>query len=128
GADEPVLAGPPSAGYRLRKLLRRHRGPALAASLVLLALVAGIVGTTTGLVRAVRARQAEVERAEGEHRAREAAEQGIEILGSIVEKLDPLAEGKEGRPRPAILTEQLDQGAAALARQARGAPPARSQR
>ena len=29
-ADEPVLAGPPSAGYRLGKLLRRHRGQAAA--------------------------------------------------------------------------------------------------
>src|SRR5947209_6087500 len=55
-ADEPVLACPPSAGYRLRKLLRRHRGPVLAAALVLLALVAGIVGTTLGLVEARRQR------------------------------------------------------------------------
>jgi hypothetical protein len=60
-ADEPVEAGPPSAGYRLRKLVRRHRGPALAAAGVLLALVAGVAGTTWGLVRAERARQAEAE-------------------------------------------------------------------
>src|SRR5207253_998128 len=31
-ADEPVLAGPPSAPYRLRKFLRRNRGPVLAAT------------------------------------------------------------------------------------------------
>src|ERR671936_373796 len=43
--DEPVLAGPPSAGYRLRKFVRRHRGPVLAAGLVPLALVAGAGGT-----------------------------------------------------------------------------------
>jgi serine/threonine protein kinase/WD40 repeat protein len=55
-ADEPVLAGPPSASYRLRKLLRRHRGAALAAVVVLLALVGGIVGTTWGLIRATDAR------------------------------------------------------------------------
>src|SRR5207245_1761533 len=30
--DEPVQAGPPSAGYRLRKFVKRNRGPALAAS------------------------------------------------------------------------------------------------
>src|SRR5262245_8512832 len=35
-ADEPVLACPPSAGYRLRKFVRRNKGPVLAASLVLL--------------------------------------------------------------------------------------------
>src|SRR5262249_22388913 len=50
--DEPVLAGPPSAGYRLLKFLRRHRGPVLAASLLLLSLLAGIIGTTWGMIRA----------------------------------------------------------------------------
>ena len=55
-ADEAVEARPPSAGYRFSKFLRRHRGPVLAASLVLLALVLGIVGTTFGMIRADRAR------------------------------------------------------------------------
>ena len=31
-ADEPVQACPPSAGYRLRKFVRRNKGPVLAAS------------------------------------------------------------------------------------------------
>jgi len=44
--DEPVLACPPSTWYRLRKLVRRHKGPVVAASLLLLALVAGTIGTT----------------------------------------------------------------------------------
>ena len=30
--DEPVEACPPSAGYRLRKLFRRHKGPVLNAT------------------------------------------------------------------------------------------------
>ena len=33
--DEPVQACPPSARYRLRKFVRRHRGPVLAVALVL---------------------------------------------------------------------------------------------
>ena len=45
-------ARPPSAGYRLSKFLRRNRGPVIAAALVLLALLAGIAGTTFGLFRA----------------------------------------------------------------------------
>jgi serine/threonine protein kinase/Tfp pilus assembly protein PilF len=53
--DEPVLATPPSALYRARKLYRRHRIPVLAAAAVALALVAGIVGTTWASVRAARA-------------------------------------------------------------------------
>jgi formylglycine-generating enzyme required for sulfatase activity len=44
-AHEPVLAGPPGAGYRLRKWARRYRGPVIAAVVVLLALVAGAIGT-----------------------------------------------------------------------------------
>ena len=60
--DEPVEAGPPSAAYRFRKFARRNKGPVLAAALVLLTLVAGILGTTIGLIRAEKARQAEAER------------------------------------------------------------------
>ncbi len=47
-ADEPVLAAPPSRAYRLRKFVRKHRGAVIAASLVLLALLGGIAGTTWG--------------------------------------------------------------------------------
>src|SRR5262249_7919011 len=42
-ADEVVEARPPSAGYRLKKFVGRHKGQVIAASLVLLTLVAGIV-------------------------------------------------------------------------------------
>jgi serine/threonine protein kinase len=38
-ADEPVLACPPSAGYRLRKFARRHKGGLAAAGLVLAVLM-----------------------------------------------------------------------------------------
>jgi WD40 repeat protein len=39
-ADEPVQACPPSAAYRIRKFVRRHRGPVLAAAVLLVALAA----------------------------------------------------------------------------------------
>lgn len=51
-ADEPVEALPPSTAYRLGKFLRRNRGAVLAASVILLLLVGGIVGTTAGLIEA----------------------------------------------------------------------------
>jgi serine/threonine protein kinase/formylglycine-generating enzyme required for sulfatase activity len=53
-ADEVVEARPPSVGYRVSKFVRRHKGQLIAASLVLLALVGGIVGTTLGLFEARR--------------------------------------------------------------------------
>ena len=64
---EAVTAHPPSSGYRLRKLVSRNRAAVLAGSLVALALVAGLAGTTWGLVRAERA-------VRGETAAREVAE------------------------------------------------------
>jgi eukaryotic-like serine/threonine-protein kinase len=74
-ADEPVLAGPPSAGYRLLKFLRRNRGPVLAASLVLLALVAGIIGTTWGMIRATDAQGVAVNEANQKEAALQASQQ-----------------------------------------------------
>jgi serine/threonine protein kinase/tetratricopeptide (TPR) repeat protein len=53
--DEPVLAGPPSGMYRARKLFRRHRVPVLAAGAVVVALIAGVIGTSWALWRAVQA-------------------------------------------------------------------------
>ena len=44
-AGEPVVAAPPSTVYRLRKFVTRHRGPVIAAAMVVLALVGGFAGT-----------------------------------------------------------------------------------
>jgi len=57
--NELVQACPPSAWYRLYKFGRRNRGTVLAASLLLLALLAGIVGTTAGLLQARSSAKAE---------------------------------------------------------------------
>ena len=68
--DEPVQACPPSAGYRLRKFTRRNKGPVLAASLVLAALVIGMVGMTWGMIRATHAEA---------HAVREAGEKTVAL-------------------------------------------------
>ncbi|MCA9309781.1 MAG: protein kinase, partial [Phycisphaerales bacterium] len=52
---EPVLAGPPSAAYRARKFIRRHRTFVAAAAAVLLALVIGVIATTYWALRATDA-------------------------------------------------------------------------
>ena len=57
--NELVEARPPSAGYRLSKFLKRHKGPVVAASLVLVALLTGILGTTWGLFEAKQQEQGE---------------------------------------------------------------------
>jgi serine/threonine protein kinase len=71
--DEPVQAGPPSAAYRLRKFVKRNRGAVLAAAVVLLTLVAGVIGTTVGLVRALQSEQRAVTALDDEARQRERA-------------------------------------------------------
>jgi len=60
--DEPVTAGPPSSTYRLRKFVRRNRVQVIATSVVLAALLAGIVATSWGLVQTSLARSAALER------------------------------------------------------------------
>jgi serine/threonine protein kinase/gas vesicle protein len=57
--NELVQACPPSAWYRLYKFGRRNRGTVLAACLLLLALLGGIVGTTAGLLQARASAKAE---------------------------------------------------------------------
>ena len=43
---EAVQAAPPSAAYRLRKFVRRNKGPVIAGTAVAAALLVGIAGTT----------------------------------------------------------------------------------
>jgi serine/threonine protein kinase/tetratricopeptide (TPR) repeat protein len=94
-ADEPVLAGPPSATYRLRKFLRKHRGPVAAAGLIVLLLLAGVIGTTAGFVRAQRLQQvaedreaeARAEKANAEAAQRQAMEALAATTDDVVEQL-----------------------------------------
>jgi serine/threonine-protein kinase len=57
-ADQPVEARPDSLVYRMGKFLRRYRVAVGAAAAVILALAAGIVGTTWQSIEASRQREA----------------------------------------------------------------------
>jgi non-specific serine/threonine protein kinase/serine/threonine-protein kinase len=134
--DEAVEASPPSTTYRLRKFVRRHKGPLLAAACILLALVVGVIGTSWGLIRAEQAKQAEAERATGEEKAKLEAlnaaalaqqrlrhiEKGNEILTSVFTDLDPQAEEKEGRQLRLILGDRLMKAAEQLEGETIGDP------
>ena len=94
---EPVQASPPSAVYRARKFVRRHRLSVAAAGVVLAALLLGIGGTTIGLIRAVRAeRQTRVEA--------ETAQRVSGFLTGLFEGVDPA----ESRGETITLQEVLD--------------------
>jgi hypothetical protein len=86
-AGEAVLAAPPSARYRLRKLARKYRGALATAAVIALLLVAGTAVSVWQAVRAtnaeavaksaaaeaLEAQQAEAKRAESEAQAKQDA-------------------------------------------------------
>jgi serine/threonine protein kinase len=133
-ADEPVQACPPSAGYRLKKFLRRNKGPVLAATLIVLALIGGVIGTTAGMMRAEKASAAERlarnladTAAEDARRAEEAAQKRLRqvqkadhILVSIFRDLNVPREEKNGIPLRAQLAERLAKAAELLEGEAVG--------
>jgi eukaryotic-like serine/threonine-protein kinase len=141
-ANEPVEARPPSAGYRLQKLIHRNKGLVIAGGLLFLALGVGVLGTSYGLVMALRAearanekadeavaaKAAETKRAESERVAkleaqdqREKAEKRLEqivttnkIMGSIFEDLDINNVSEDGRSLELVLGERLKTAAGQL--------------
>jgi serine/threonine protein kinase len=87
--SEPVIARPPSLNYRLRKFTRKNRIGVAATTLVSLALIGGLVGTSLGQREALR--QAEIAREET--RQKEAAlaaekrqRQEVETQKQVVEQ------------------------------------------
>jgi len=75
--DEAVEAGPPTAGYRLRKFLSRNKAKVVAATLLLVTLVAGLTGTTLGMIRAVAAENEAVREADRARAAEELAKERL---------------------------------------------------
>ena len=149
---EPVVAGPPTAAYRLRKFVRRNRGRVVAAALARAGArcSAMVAGTTLGLIEARRqerkalrqegiavaeavekekARRAEAEQrqlAEDRHQQAEKRLTQVnkmnDILGSIFKDLDPKSAAKDGKPLSAVLGERLDRATSEIEGEATGDP------
>jgi len=86
--NEPILAHPPSTGYRLRKFFRRHKTGAVAAVLVSFALIVGVAGLTIGLKEAVKAKNEALQQA--------AKVEAInEFLNSMLSSPDPSKVGRD---------------------------------
>ncbi len=76
--DEPVEASPPSTAYRVRKFVSRHTAGVAAALLVLTAVLAGVIGTAVGFVKA--------------RNEAETARRVSELLVGVFADLDPEAQ------------------------------------
>jgi len=109
--NEPVLARPPSAGYRAYKFVRRHRGGVAAASAVALALVAGLVAASLGWIRAREAERVAT---------REAAT--AKAVSDFMVRLFEVADPNEARSRTLTAQEMLARGVKGIDRALREQP------
>ncbi len=92
---EPVVACPPTAGYRLRKFVRKHRVTVgVVAGFVLLLAVAAAVSTHL----AIRAGRQKARAEQAERKARGQVEETKAVLGFLTDKVLAAArpEGQEG--------------------------------
>ena len=103
--DEPVLAGPPSLGYRLRKLVRRNKLATAAVLLMVLSVGVGSAGVAVGLVRALGAQE----------QARREADKATAINRMLDEMLASAAPGQSGRDVRVV--DVLDRAAGRLERE-----------
>ena len=101
--SEPIAARPPSTGYRLRKFCSRHKAPVAGTLAVVLALVAGMIGTSLQASRAKRAESAALRR-EG------IAHEVAAVLQRILASADP----SQHKGKDYTVREALDEAAADL--------------
>jgi serine/threonine protein kinase/tetratricopeptide (TPR) repeat protein len=74
-SSEAILARPPSAAYRLRKMVRKHRGAVITGVAFVILLIAGLVGTGFMWWKAERLAEDNSRLAANEGRARQIADQ-----------------------------------------------------
>jgi formylglycine-generating enzyme required for sulfatase activity len=109
-AGEPVLAVPPSAGYRLRKFARKHQAGLMTAAAMIVLFLAGAAFSTWQAVRATRALHqlvaAQRERALAQVNTLRSAE--ISHVPYLIEDLKPFR--AETDPQLRQLLQQPDLG------------------
>jgi eukaryotic-like serine/threonine-protein kinase len=113
-AGEPVVAAPPSAAYRLRKLVQRHTAAVVAAGLIAVTLLLGIAGTTAGMVQAKRERHLAEAAGDREAVERRKSEAINDFLRSVLISADPNQGGRQAMSvgeAMANAVNQLDRGA-----------------
>ncbi len=85
--DEAVSAGPPGVGYRLRKFVRRNRGPVTAAAAVAAVIILGFVVSTAMYFQAEQAREKETAARAEAVAARDEAERQAKLSQAVADFL-----------------------------------------
>jgi tetratricopeptide (TPR) repeat protein len=109
--SEAVTAVAPSAAYRAGKFMLRHRGAVMTASLGLLLLVAGTIGTTWGMMDALREKHEALREKHEAERQGVIAGQTTAFLTGMFESIDP----EEAKLREITVREILDQASGQIA-------------
>lgn len=146
-ANEVVQARPVSRAYRVKKFIQRHRLETIAACLVGVSLVAGVVGTSVGMFQArayaaLAADEAKLKdlawkseriRAEAEAAANTKAQERLqdvvqanEVLSSIFLTLNPNEVQKDDKELRSRLLENLQRAAEQMKEAAKGDPALRA--
>ncbi|UCF35138.1 MAG: serine/threonine protein kinase [Phycisphaerales bacterium] len=99
---EPITAHPPSSLYQLRKFAGRNKALVTAAAAVFVVLVAGIVGVSIGLNRAVAA----------EELARQRSEESDTVTGFLADMLTLVNPEEIGRD--VLVQDVLDQASGTI--------------
>jgi serine/threonine protein kinase/tetratricopeptide (TPR) repeat protein len=111
--DQPVEACPPSVGYRMRKFVRRNKGPVAAGVALASLLVLGTVGTSIGLVWA---RQAETKAKQAEAHAKEEADVANAVWNFLADDLlGQASPAKNARNKRVTVEELLGRAAGRIA-------------
>ena len=101
----PVVARPPSRGYRVRKFIRRYRVPVIAVAAVVVSLVGGLIATGISLVRENVARERAVAAERASHAAAEKSHQVAQFMKDMLGGVGPsVARGRD----TTLLREVLD--------------------
>jgi serine/threonine protein kinase len=80
---EALIAAPESRAYRARKFVRRHKALVIGTSAVTLALIAGIAGTTIGLLGEARQRRVAQEQRDEADLQRDVAKQQSAVANAV---------------------------------------------
>ncbi len=113
--DQPLLAAPESRWYRARKFVHNHRGAVVTSLLLAVSVLAGVVGTSIGMVRAREQQRRAI-------RSADQADAVSQFLRNVLAEGNPLqAQGRQllvadvlGASVPQLeFLAQRDQGAAA---------------
>ncbi len=134
--NEPVMAGPPGRGYKVRKFIRRHQVGVFAGSMIAVALLIGLALATYGFIearqerdRAWSAEQVAKQQAEKARTEAESAKAINAFFNDMLTSVDPMqvrllsafapderlaSWASGGFPRDVSLAEMVRQAAAEL--------------